>query len=128
MADVILNRKEIKSVLIEGKIDSRYLDCTDLAYLPATLLINVIEKEKKNAHQYPSKLKSFIERIPEAVTMIPLSCRGLSESLKETDFCKKYVNRVGNPFAFATEASIFEEEFCWDRKELLESFQELTWI
>lgn len=128
MADVILDRKEIKSVFTKGKISSRYLDCTDVAYLPVTLLIDVIEKRKKNGPQYPAKLKSFINHIPESVTLIPLSSHGLSEALRDPDFCQKYENNEGNPFEFATEASIYEEEYCWDRNELFESFQELTWI
>jgi len=128
MADVILNRKEIKTLFAGGTIGTQYLDCTDVAYLPFVLVIDVIEKNKKNGTQCPGELKSLINRIPEFVTLIPLSSHGLSEALKDSSFCSECISSFENPFAIATKASVYEEEYCWDRTELLKSFQELAWI
>ena len=127
MADVILNRKEIQAILDDGSIGVQYTNCADTAYLPVSLAVDVIEKNKKNGSKYPSELKHLIDGIPSVVTLIPLSPKGLSEAINDQDFCNKYVNSLGNPIAFATEASIYEYEGCWDRNEMIQSFQELSW-
>lgn len=65
--------------------------------------------------------------MPECVNAMPLSRFGLYEAMNDPDFSNKYINRTGNPFEFATEACIYENDGWWDFDELLESFMELLW-
>lgn len=127
MADVILNRKEIQTILDGGTIGEQYANCVDSAYLPVALAIDMVEKNKKGGVKTPSEMKKLIQDVPDSVTLIPLSTSGLVKAINDQDFFSKHVNKLGNPLAFATEASLFEYEGCWDRNELLESFQNLSW-
>lgn len=128
MADVILNRKQIQLIMKNGQVDSRYSCYEDRAFLPVSLAIDVIEKEKKGSNKMPSELKRVIEHIPECVSIIPLSQRGLYEAMNNPEFSDKYTNRLGNPIEMATEACAYEYDDWWDKAELLNSFMELTWI
>ena len=128
MADVLLNRKELSAIMEDGRIDTRYLDCVDIGFVPIPFAIDVMEKEKKGKSRVPSDIKRLINLMPKCVNTIPLSQKGLYEAMSNQDFLNKYTNRVGNPAEFATEASLYEYEGWWDRTELLDSFHELSWI
>lgn len=127
MAYVILNRKELQVLLRDGIINARYTNYLDSAFMPVPLAIDVIEKEKKGGTLMPSELKKRLDGLPECLNTIPLSSHGLIKAMNDEDFAAKYVNRIGNPIEFATEASVYEYEECWDKAELLESFKELSW-
>lgn len=127
MADVIVNRKELQTIMRGGTINARYAEYKDLAFMPVPLVIDVIEKEKKDGTMMPSELKKRIDEFPGCVYAIPLSSLGLIEAMNDDDFAAKYVNRVGNPIEFATEACVYESECWWDKTEMLESFKELSW-
>lgn len=127
MADVIVNRKELQTLIRGGVINARYTEYKDLAFMPVPLVIDVIEKEKKGGIMMPSELKNRIGDLPECLNAIALSSHGLIEAMNDDDFAAKYVNRVGNPIEFATEACVYECEDWWDRTEMLESFRELSW-
>lgn len=128
MADVVLSRKEILSILKAGQIDARYSNLEDSAFLPVPLSIDIIEKEKKGGNKTPLGLKRMFHCLPECVNVIPLSSRGLYNAMNDQNFSEKYKNRTGNPIEFATEASAYEIEGWWDRNELLESIQGLSWM
>lgn len=128
MADVVLSRKEILSILGAGQIDTKYSNFEDSAFLPVPLSIDILEKEKKGVNKTPSNLKRMFHCLPECVNVIPLSPRGLYNAMNDQDFSEKYKNRTGNPIEFATEACAYEIEGWWDRNELLESIQELSWM
>ena len=127
MADIILNRRQILSIIDNGQIDARYSSYEDYAYLPIPLAIYTIEREKKNGTRIPSVLKNVINNLPDCVVEISLSPHGLYEALTNPEFSEKYANRVGNPIEMATEACVYEYG-CWDVSELLDSFLELSWI
>ena len=127
MADVIVNRKELQTIMRGGAINARYTEYKDLAFMPIPLFIDVIEKEKKGRSLMPSELKKQIDDLPECLNAIPLSCHGLLEAMNDDDFAAKYVNRVGNPIEFAAEACVYEYEGWWEKVDLLESFKELSW-
>ena len=97
MADVIVNRKEIQTIMRGGVINSRYTEYKDFAFMPVPLVIDVIEKEKKAGTMMYSELKNRIGDFPECVNAIPLSSHGLIQAMNDDDFAAKYVNRVGNP-------------------------------
>ena len=124
MADVIVNRKELQTIMRGGSINSRYAEYKDFAFLPVPL---IIEKEKKGGTMMPSELKNWIDVFPECVNAIPLSSHGLIEAMNDDDFAAKYVNRVGNPIELSTEACVYECEGWWDKTEMLESFREISW-
>ena len=128
MSDVVLSRKETLSILEAGQIDARYSNFEDSAFLPVSLSIDIIEKEKKGGDKTPSSLKRMFQCLPECVNVIPLSPRGLYNAMNDQDFLEKYKNRTGNPIEFATEASAYEIEGWWDRNELLESIRGLSWM
>lgn len=127
MADVILNRRELKSIMQGGALSQRYSEYIDFAYLPASLAIDVIEKEKKESNTMPSILQQHLSNLKEGVFIIPLSSQGLLGAMKDPEFSEKYINREGNPIEFATEASIYEFDGWWDKVELMESYNELSW-
>ncbi len=127
MAYVIVNRKELQALMRDGIVNERYANYQDSAFLPVSLAIDVIEKEKKGGTLMPSEFKKRLEGLPECVNTIPLSSHGLIKAMNDEDFVAKYVNRIGNPIEFATEASVYEYEEWWDKAELLESFKELSW-
>lgn len=128
MADIILNRKVIQSIMESEQIDVRYANFVDNAFLPVPLAIDVIEKEKKIGTKLPSEINNLIIHLPDCVNAIPLSQIGLYEALNDDDFSSKYLNRNGNPIEFATEACAYEYDGWWDRDDLLNSFQDLSWI
>lgn len=128
MADVIFSRKDIQ-VLQEGKdVASRYKEYLDIGFLPIPLLLDYMEKQKKNGGTLPAKLKQLMPRFDEyGITLISLTTAGLCSAFSDPDFSDKYLNREGNPFEFATEACVYEFDKWWDRNELLVSLQELSW-
>lgn len=127
MADVIVNRKELQTIMRSGIINSMYAEYKDFAFMPIPLVIDAIEKEKKAGTMMYSELKNRIGDFPECVNAIPLSSHGLIQAMNDDDFAAKYVNRVGNPIEFATEACVYECEGWWDKTEMLESFREISW-
>lgn len=128
MADTILSKKEILSIMDNGQINPRFSKYVDAAFLPTPLAIDVIEREKKRGAKTPVDLKKLFDIIPECVSVMPLSQYGLYKAMNDPDFLNKYVDRAGNPFEFATEACIYENDSWWDCNELLESFMELSWL
>lgn len=128
MADTILSKKEILSILDNGQINDKFSNYIDAAFLPIPLAIDVIEREKKRGAKTPTDLKNYINNIPECVNVMPLSQNILYEAMNELNFSEKYINKSGNPFEFATEACIYEKDSWWDCGELLESFMELSWL
>lgn len=128
MADVIFNRKDIQS-LQEGKdVASRYRNYLDIGYLPIPLLLDHMEKKKKNGGTLPAQLKKVLSRFEEnGITKIALTAAGLCSAISDPDFTEKYLNKEGNPFKFATEACLYEYDMWWDRKELLVSLQDISW-
>jgi len=127
MADVVLNRKEILTIMEKGQVDARYSNYVDFAFLPVILAIDLIEREKKRGGKTPADLKKLFELVPECVNVISLSISGLYDAMSDQDFADKYINRTGNPFEFATEATAYENEGWWDRVEFLDSLKELPW-
>lgn len=128
MADVVLSRKEMLSIMEFGQIDAKYSSFEDSVFLPVPLSIDMIEKAKKGGKKIPSDLKRSFHRLPECVNVIPLSPRGLYNAMNDQEFSEKYKNRTGNPVEFATEACAYEIEGWWDQNELLESIRGLSWI
>lgn len=128
MADTILTKKEILSILDNGQINAKFSNYDDSAFLPIPLAIDVIERAKKRGTKTPTDLKKFLNNIPECVSILPLSQSILYEAMNEPDFSKKHINNACNPFEFATEACIYEKDSWWDRGELLESIMELSWL
>lgn len=128
MADTILSKKDILAILENGQINARFSNYVDTAFLPIPLAVDVIEREKKRGKKTPAGLKKFFENIPECVCLMSLSQSILYEAMNEPDFSKKYINKKGNPFEFATEACIYEKDSWWDCGELLESFKDLSWM
>lgn len=129
MADIILGRKQVLAIM-EGKpLDSKYSNFEDQGFLSVPLVIDVIEREKKNHKRIPSMLKSVINNLPEYdyISCLGLSSNGLCRAMNDLSFVNKYLSREGNPLEFATEASFFEFDGWWDILELQCSFQELTW-
>lgn len=128
MADVIFSRKDIRA-LQEGKdVASRYKECLDIGYLPIPLLLDYMEKKKKNDGILPVQLKQVLSRFEEnGITSIALTATGLCSAFSDPNFLNKYLNREGNPFEFATEACVYEYDMWWDRKELLVSLQDISW-
>ena len=128
MADTILSKKEILSILDNGQINDRFSNCVDMAFLPIPLTIDVIEREKKRGAKTPIDLKNIFNNLPGYINIMPLSQSILYEAMNETDFSQKYINKTGNPLEFATEACIYDKNSWWDCGELLESFMELSWL
>jgi len=128
MADTILSKKDILAILENGQINARYSNYVDTAFLPIPLAVDVIEREKKRGTKTPVDLKNLFVSMPECVGVMPLSRFGLYEAMNDPDFSNKYIGRTGNPFEFATEACIYENDSWWDCGELLESFMELSWV
>lgn len=128
MADTILSKKEILSIMDNGQINAKFSNYVDAAFLPIPLAIDVIEREKKRGVKTPVDLKKIFGSMPEHVSAIPLSRYGLYKAMNDPDFSNKYVDRTGNPFEFATEACIYENDSWWDCGELLDSFMELSWL
>lgn len=127
MADTMLSKKEILSILDNGQINPRFSNYVDAAFLPTPLAIDVIEREKKRGTKTPVGLKKLFDFMPECVGVILLSRYGLYNAMNDPDFSNKYIDRTGNPFEFATEACIYENDSWWDCGELLDSFKELSW-
>lgn len=129
MADVIFNRKDLQ-LLQEGKaLTIRFQKYEDYGYLPIPLILDYFEKSKKGSGIIPSELKKLLLRLQDVnIILIELSKSGLLSALTDNEFEGKYVNRVGNPFEFASEACLYEYEGWWDRCELLDSLQEITWV
>lgn len=127
MADVFLSRKDILSIMDKGRVNERYMKYEDSAFLPIILAMDVIEREKKKEIKTPADLKVLFDKMPECVNTIPLSAGGLCEAMSDKDFAKKYINRKGNPFEFATEATAYEYNEWWDRVDILDSFMDLSW-
>jgi len=127
MADVILNRTEILSIMEGEDVDERFSKYIDIGFLPVSLAIDVIEKEKKRGIKTPLGMKKIVDRLPDCINMIPLSIHGLNKALTDDDFADKYIDRTGNPIEFATEASVYEIDGWWNRVELLESLADLSW-
>lgn len=128
MSDVVLHRRQILAIMEGNGIESRFSNYEDRAFMPATLMIDVIEKEKKGGSKIPSQLRFLIDNIPECVSLIPLSSQGLYSAMDDPDFSGKFSNREGNPIEFATEASAYEYDGWWDKAELLNSIHELSWL
>ena len=109
MADVIINKKELQSLYAGKELPSRFLEYRDCGYLPIPLLLDFIEKRKKGSGIIPSELKNILPKLKECnICLIEFSKNGLISALADSDFGKKYINRVGNPFEFASEASLYE--------------------
>lgn len=128
MADTILSKKQILAILENGQINARFSNYVDMAFLPIPLAIDVIEREKKRGAKTPADLKKLFGSMPECVNAMPLSRYGLYEAMNDSDFSNKYLNRTGNPFEFATEACIYENDSWWDCGELFESIKVLSWV
>ncbi len=129
MADVIFNRKYIQSYHDGKVLPCRFQKYEDCGYLPIPLLLDYLEKRKKERSIIPSELKQLLQKLNESnICMIDFSKNGLLAALADADFGDKYVNRAGNPFEFASEASLFEYDDWWDRCELSESLQEISWV
>jgi len=128
MADVIFSRKDIQT-LQEGKgVAPRYQKCLDLGYLPFPLLLDHLEKNKKSRGSLPAELKQVLPRFDQnGIILIAMTAKGICSALSDPDFSEKYVNREGNPFEFSTEACVYEYDAWWDRKELLDSLQDISW-
>lgn len=126
MADVIISRKDIQSIIDGVQLSHHYVNYIDVAFMPIPLAIDAIEKGKKGT-MMPLNLKKLINCLPVYVNVIPLSTRGLSDALCDSEFSEKYINRAGNPFEFVTEACLYEYEGWWEMTEMMESFMELSW-
>lgn len=50
MADTILSKKEILTILENGQINVRFSNYEEVAFLPIPLAMDVIEREKKKRH------------------------------------------------------------------------------
>lgn len=128
MADVIFNRKDLQSFCDGKELSDRFQNYEDCGYLPIPLLLDFLEKRKKECSIIPSDLKKLLPKLKESdICMIEFSKGGLLSALADSDFGEKFVNRVGNPFEFASEASLYEYEDWWDRSELIDSLREITW-
>ena len=128
MSDVVLNKKEILSIMEGGQVDAKYSNYVEIPFMPIPLAMDVIEKEKKRGAKTPVDLRKLFDLLPECVNVIPLSQHGLYEAMNDPNFSEKYINRTGNPFEFATEASTYEYEGWWDCVALLTSLSELSWV
>lgn len=128
MADAILSKKEILSIMENGQINNRFSNYLDMAFLPTPLAIDVIEREKKNGTKTPSDLKKLFDYMPACVNVMSLSQFCLYDAMNDSDFSNKYINRTGHPFEFATEACIYDKDGWWDCDELIESIMELSWV
>lgn len=126
MSDYVIGRAQIKSLCDETP-EEVLLDSASQPFLPIPLAIDVIEKEKKGGTRLPAVLKKIINEGFDNVVVIPLSPQGLFNAMSCQDFEGKYSNREGNPFEFATEASAYEYEGVWERSELLESLNNISW-
>ena len=128
MADVIINRKELQSLYAGKELASRFLEYRDCGYLPIPLLLDFVEKRKKGSGIIPSELKKLLPKLKECnICLIEFSKNGLLSALADSDFERKYINRMGNPFEFASEASLYEYDEWWDKNELIDSLQEISW-
>lgn len=128
MADVIFDRKELQSFHNGKGLHDRYKNCEDMGFLPVPLLIDYIEKRKKDRNIMPSELKGLVDKVLDSeINLIELSGKGLLAALGDGDFVGKYVNKVGNPFEFSCAAATYEIDGWWDRDELIESLCKIPW-
>lgn len=128
MATILANKSLLSSPLGEDFHNSNLERGVDYAFLPIPYLIFIVESTKKRETLTIDQLKMAINNAIDRFPVIELSSKAICSFLDNDSLYETYVSSQGNPFEFATKASLYDDCFWGDIGELQENIDDsIVW-